>query len=149
MTLTPPTDDLPPTEPAPAPANLPARPEGDGRFFLIVGALMLTIIALLSGLWLRTHLRNAQLEAEVVAARSRRAKLEDFLKAYLLQNPPPEIIRGELATRPAVLDGKDITLLRLNAELAAKVGLRPGDVLTVDPPAASAPASMSAAGRHE
>ena len=141
MTDTTPTGTLPPAQ--------PASPPSDARFFLIVGVLMLTIIALLSGLWLRAHLRKAQLEAQVLSARADRAKLEDFLKSYLLQNPPPQVIRSELTTRPAVLDGKDITLLRLDADLAVKLGLRPGDVLTVDPPAASGPASMPAAAQEK
>ena len=85
----------------------------------------------------------------MIAARADRAKLEDFLKSYLMQNPPPQVVRSELTTRAAVLDGKDITLLRLSADQAIKLGLRPGDVLTVDHPAASAPASMPAAAKLE
>jgi hypothetical protein len=130
---------------APPPAQ-PTPPQSDARFFLIVCVLMLTIIALLSGLWLRAHLREAQLEAQVLSARADRTKLEDFLKSYLLQNPPSQVVRSELTTRPAVLDGAAITLLGLSADRAAKLGLRPGDVLTVDQPAASGPASMPAPG---
>lgn len=118
------------------------RPEDNTRFFLVVALLMLVIIALLSGLWLRAHLRAARLEAQVISARASGAKMEDFLKAYLTQNPPAEVVRGEPATRPAVLDGEAIAALRLSAEQATRLGLRPGDVVVVDPPATSGPASM-------
>jgi hypothetical protein len=149
MSQTTPTGTPPPAESTSPNSDQPPRPESDARFFLIVGVLMLVIIALLSGLWLRAHLRTAQLEAQVIAAHADRAKLEDFLKSYLLQNPPPQVVRGELTSRPAVLDGKDISLLRLGAEPAAKLGLRPGDVLVVDPPAASGPASRTAPAKLE
>lgn len=143
MTQTTPAKPAEPDQASAGPQQGP-RPEDNTRFFLVVALLMLLIIALLSGLWLRAHLRAARLEAQVISARASGAKMEDFLKAYVIQNPPAEFVRGQLATREAVLDGKATTLLRLSAEQAAKLGLGPGDLLVVDPPAADGPASMAA-----
>jgi LPXTG-motif cell wall-anchored protein len=131
---------LPPTEPA-GEEKPPTGPTNT-TFLTIVGVLLVMIIALLSGLWLRERTRAGRAEADLrrlvqahrdLVGRNEnlRAMAQGLLGKEALRL---SIDRAGLQTRPVRLDGREVTALSLPADLAEAVGFAPGDVIVVEMP---------------
>jgi len=128
----------------------PAAPPPDNRFLVAVVGLVLVIVALLAGLWLRMRARALRAEADLArltpAARQRQDVADLFRKAVKDKRVLLTIDRDRLTTRPARIDGRDVIAFGLSAPEGAAWGLRPGDVIIVAPAptTASAPATAPA-----
>jgi hypothetical protein len=108
-------------------------PHADQRFFYLVIALLLLIIALLGGLWVSTRARA--LQAERLADRLSRQEEGGriLLRELLKEQPlPVRVYRAGLASRPATLDDKTVSVLHLPARMAETLGFLPGDVVVVE-----------------
>ena len=123
----------------------PGAPTSDGRFLAVAIALMLLIMALLAGLWLRMRARALRAEATlarvVPPARQRQDVADLFRQAVRDKRVLLTIGRDRLATRPARIDGRDVTAFGLSPAEGVAWGLRPGDVIIV----ATAPAAPASA----
>lgn len=115
----------------------------DTRFLILVGTLLLAIIAILAGLWLRAHRRALRAEGQV-------ASLQPLADAHALgqryvQELPKylSVPREALATRSVTLDGRTAQALRLPAAVGRLIGFEPGDVILVEPTATTAGAADS------
>jgi len=111
----------------------------DANFLIVAGALVVMILALLAGLWLKADRRAKAAEAQLA-----RCRTEMGLIRGLLQSTPliPGVNREDLPTRQVVLDGKSVRALRLSAAGAGQIGLKPGDVVLVDQPPSTAPSTQ-------
>ena len=119
--------------------------EIDTRFMIIAGSLMLLIIALLAGLWLRMRVRAIRAESELAQLRPMVRNKQDvkMLLAESLRRNPIHITvqRDSLKTEQVNINGLDVKALRLPANAAEIIGFRPGDVIIVEktPPTTTAP----------
>ncbi|HET6427859.1 MAG TPA: AbrB/MazE/SpoVT family DNA-binding domain-containing protein [Phycisphaerae bacterium] len=121
-------------------APTPARNET--TFLMIAGGLMVLIMALLAGLWLKASRRAAAAEDQLAQLRRRdAASLAEFKELLRSQPLIPAVDRDALPTREAVLDGKPVRAFRLPADVAERIGLAPGDVVLVEPAPATAPST--------
>lgn len=115
-----------------SPSNL------DSRFAIIAGALMLLIIALLAGLWLRMRARAMRAESELAQLRPMVRNKQDvqMLLAESLRRHPLQVTvqRESLKTEQVHLNGRDVKALHLPADAAETFGFMPGDVIIVDKP---------------
>ncbi len=138
-------DEAPPAE---------SSPSLEPWFVYTVGALLLAIVAGLTGVSMRFHrqasvaqMRLREAEAEL----GRTASAMQILGQSLAQFAPP-LRRGELTRVEAELDGKRVTIFDLGAEKGRFLGLKTGDILRVlpvrSPPTASSP-SPGAASRPQ
>ena len=101
------------SQPSPSPPNDQAkgRPqEPNVRFFMIVGVLLLIIIALLAGLWLRERVRATASELDLGRLRAR----NEYLEAMIKQLDAEQIA---LATAFKVFYLKKATAVTLQATL--------------------------------
>ncbi len=113
-------------------AGKPA-PQAPGRFVFIVGVLMVMIVALLAGLWLRARIRATTAEFAAAQLRERNDKLEALVGRILLGGAiQPAVARSSLQTKAVHVDGREITALRLPAAMAKTWGFEPGDVILAD-----------------
>ena len=130
------------SEPSLSPPNDQAkgRPqEPNVRFFMIVGVLLLIIIALLAGLWLRERVRATAAERDLRRLRARNEYLEAMIKQLVLdQTLPLRIDRAGLDAEEVRVNSREVTALRLPAAVAEAIGFRPGDVILVEQSAEAA-----------
>jgi len=123
------------------------RRETDERFLLLVGALMLVIMALLAGLWLRAHVRATRAELRLKPLVKRNSDLEETLKGLVLSKGfPAKVDRAGLASQPVRIDGRPVGALRLPAGMAESLGFEAGDVIIVEQRTASRPRAKAARG---
>ena len=128
----------PPATPGDEGAGKPA-PQAPARFLFIVGVLMVMIVALLAGLWLRARIRATTAEFAAAQLQDRNDKLEALLGRILLGGAiQPKVARDSLQTKPVRIDGREVTALRLPAAMAKTWGFEPGDVILADRAAAAA-----------
>jgi len=123
----------------------PTPEEGtDSKFVFVVGALMLLIVVLLAGLWLRERRRALAAERDATALRGRlKGPTVPPAMRRALQAQFEELIfqRDALPKRAVTLNGRATEAFGLSAKAAAAIGgFRPGDVIVVQPPAATASA---------
>jgi hypothetical protein len=116
--------------------------------------MLILIIVLLGFLWMRE--RSARVAAQAEINRLRNASpfqaLGGKLPGMLL---PPQVTggagvgveRGDLPQDRGVLDGRQVTVLRLGASGGKRLGFEPGDVIVVSSEPATAPAILSEGGR--
>jgi len=107
------------------------------KFSIVTLSLLLLIIILLSGLWLKMRFRAIRAERNLAHAQmllQRQNALEQIQKS-LLRNPVGvSIERKNLERKKVSLDGKDIDALLLPATIARWIGFRKGDVIIVEVP---------------
>lgn len=124
--------------PPPSPRNDPPSPAAqlNQRFVMIVGVLLLMIIALLAGLWLRERVRAAR--AEVRAAQ---AQEELRLRAkWTAQRALESLIESRggglhvVSTQELTINGKKTEAFKISPDLANEIGFGPGDVIIVEQP---------------
>jgi hypothetical protein len=115
------------------------------RHLVLIGGLMVLVIALLAVLWARERRRRVRAEGALADARLQLEVLRQTGGAggWARPEPGPTLRRDRLPAEAAELNGRPVTLLRLDADLARRLGLRPGDLLAVSPPTrpATRPAS--------
>ncbi len=125
-----------------APSEPP--PPADTKFVTMVGVLLLTIIVLLAGLWLRTRRRARRAEQLVSDFVRQRDRLGPAIEQAMAEHAKRLSVRREqLLTRPVNLNGREVAALHLPAEQAQRIGFQPGDVIVVDQPT-TAPATTRA-----
>ena len=123
-------------------------PQADSRFIIAVGGLLLLIIALLAGLWIKQRKRAQRAEQTVVTLTRQNSGMAILTRQQMQDRASRMAIhREDLQTRQVILDGRKLTALRLPAGEAQRLGLRPGDVVLVDqaPTPATAPATRPGA----
>ncbi len=129
------------------------------RFTIIAGSLLLVIIALLAGLWLRMRTRAMWAERDAAALRSQLKlatgagvrfsggpeALDAMLRKVAAKGIRRQKVQREsLKTKQVNLDGRDVKAFRLPADAAETLGFMPGDVIIVDRPApTTAPAPIT------
>ena len=124
---------------------LPTAPNADRKFLLAVGGLLLTIILLLSGLWVRMRRQVVRLRNEIATLQTQRGRMGPMMQLAMDQHTQRLMLnREKLPTRDVVLDGRPARALRISAIVARRIGFAPGDVVLVDAMPATAPASQPA-----
>ena len=107
------------------------------KFSVITFSLLILIIILLSGLWLRSRLEAIRAKRSLAHAQmllQRQNALEKMEKS-LLQNPiGVSIERKNLERKKVSLDGKETDALLLPATIARWIGFSKGDVIIVEAP---------------
>jgi len=123
----------------------PPPAQGDNRFIVAVGVLLLLIVALLAGLWIRASRRAQRAEQRVVTLSRQQSQAAGLLQQAMREHIGRATIRREeLATRKVTLAGRQISALVLPAGQADRLGLRAGDVILVDklPTTATGPTAL-------
>ena len=140
------TTPPPPTTPTPAPGN------SDAKYLLVVAGLMMTIVILLSVLWIRERRSVAILQRELEIARrgAMRGDLKGALANMLAGQAEPQaraLQRDDLPAQTVTWNGQPRTVLSVSAAAGQRLGLRPGDVIVVAPPPATGPATTHSSTR--
>ena len=115
--------------------------EIDKRFLFAVGGLLIVIILLLVGLWLRMRRKVIRLQTDIALLQQRLKgpALPDGVR-QAMEVQFREIRRDALPTRPVRLEGRDVTAFRISAHQAAAFGgFLPGDLILVDQTTATLP----------
>lgn len=124
----------------------PQPSSSDTKFFWAVGGLLLLIIAILAGLWLKSERRARQAEADLAQVRRIQESTQAVFQELFRQKPGSlGIDRQSLTTRPAEIDGHKTTVLLMPAELGEAIGFQAGDVILVEQRPATAPATQASA----
>jgi hypothetical protein len=134
---------MPPATPTPAQSN------SDARYLLVVAGLMMTIVILLSVLWIHERRNVAHLQDQLQIARrgAMRGDLQGALANMLAGQTEPRaraLQRDDLPAETVTWNGRPRTVLRVSAAAGQRLGLWPGDVIVVTPPPASGPATQPA-----
>ena len=129
--------------PTPAPGN------SDARYLLVVAGLMMTIVILLSVLWIRERRSVAILQGELEIARrgAIRGGLQGELTRLMTgqaEQQSQALQRDDLPAQTVTWNGQPRTVLSVSAAAGQRMGLRPGDVIVVAPPPATGPATRPA-----
>ncbi len=108
----------------------------EGRYFVIVTALMLLIILLLGWLWARE--RRAAASARQGLADLRRAAGANVISAQKLQSMLAggmhrPLQRDDLPAETVMWNGRGRQVFRVSAAAGARLGLEPNDVVLVSP----------------
>ncbi len=142
-TPTPPTPQTPPspTTPPPAPGST------DARYLLVVAGLMMTIVILLSVLWIRERQNVAHLRDQLQIARqgSIRGDLQGAMARMLAGQAEQQaraLQRDDLPAQTVTWNGQPRTVLSVSTAAGQRMGLEPGDVIVVATPPAAAPTSQ-------
>ena len=148
-TPTPPTTQTPIT-PTPTPTTPPAGGNSDARYLLVVAGLMMTIVILLSVLWIRERRNVAYLQEQLQIARqgSMRGDIQGALQRMLAGQAEPQaqaLHRDDLPAQTVTWNGQPRTVLSVSAAAGQRMGLEPGDVIVVAPPPATGPATQPSA----
>ena len=143
-------ENTPPTPtPTPTPAPAPTPGGSDAKYLLVVAGLMMTIVILLSVLWIRERRNVAHLQGELQIARrgAMRGDLQGALASMLAGKTEPRaraLQRDDLPAEVITWNGQPRTVLSVSAAAGQRLGLWPGDVIVVAPPPASGPATQPA-----
>ncbi len=143
-------ENTPPTPtPTPTPAPAPTPGCSDAKYLLVVAGLMMTIVILLSVLWIRERRNVASLQGELQIARrgAMRGDLQGALANMLAGQTEPRaraLQRDDLPAETIAWNGQPRTVLRISAAAGQRLGLWPGDVIVVAPPPATGPATQPA-----
>ena len=143
-------ENTPPTPtPTPTPAPAPTPGGSDAKYLLVVAGLMMTIVILLSVLWIRERRNVAHLQGELQIARrgAMRGDLQGALANMLAGKTEPRaraLQRDDLPAEVITWNGQPRTVLSVSAAAGQRLGLWPGDVIVVAPPPASEPATQPA-----
>ena len=119
--------------------------ETDKRFLFAVGGLLIVIILLLAGLWLRMRRKVIRLQTDIalLQQRPKGPALPDGVR-QAMEVQFREIRRDALPTRRVRLDGRDVTAFRISAHQAeAFGGFLSGDLILVEPAPATLPTRPS------
>jgi hypothetical protein len=123
----------------PTPPSQPAPPETRSKDAMLIIALLVVIAVTLGGLWLmergRTNRAIAQAHMLGQAMQDTQTKLSKAGAIIASQAAATQVIRSELASCPATLDGQAVTLYTLPARNGRAIGFDPGDVILVAQPA--------------
>jgi hypothetical protein len=125
----------------------PSQDQSNTWFFVVAAGMMVVIMGLLAGLWLRERQRavRAQRELKLVRSQKGAAALGPILQQALRDGSLlAQVVRADLDTQQVDLDGRSVMALKLPAETAQDMGFVPGDVILVQqsaPTAATAPAA--------
>jgi len=158
MTDTPPSNESPS-----APATQPDNAEP--RYLLLVGGLLVLIIALLAFLWLQERGRRQRAQTNLQAAQAKLKKVQAVLglpgglasdaeaaRRFLRgaagargggADGVAPVDRADLPAERGQLNGHPVTVLRLGAAGAKRLGFEPGDVIVVSEPLPKQPAQMT------
>ncbi len=123
------------------------QPASDAKYMLIVSGLLMGIVILLSVLWMRERRNVASLNAQLrVASRGAitgQFSSNDMTRMFAGRQMPQArpLQREDLPAETVKWNGQPRTILRVSASAGQRMGLRPGDVVLVTSPPASAPAT--------
>lgn len=130
--------------------STPPRPPAgaDAKYLLVVGGLLVLIVVLLAGLWLRERRRANAARAELaltqrntVARGQLQAALTQMLRGRGPASRPRALQREDLPAETVTWNGHPRKVLRASAAAGERIGLLPGDVVVVAAPPATAPAN--------
>jgi hypothetical protein len=115
------------------------------KYLMVVGGLMVLIILLLAGLWLRERRISTTARRELAALRRNvgaGGRLQAALGRMLSGAHPASrpLGRDELTSETVTWNGRPREVFRVSPAAGNRVGLRPGDVVVVSTPATTAPA---------
>ncbi len=120
--------------------NKQSNPASDTRFFIIIGALLVVIIATLATLWMRERGRcrdlvyeNAKL-AEAIDKSKAAAGLQMMMAKALAgegQGGAKTVDRELLSRQTLTVDGRQREALMLPAAVAKRLGFEAGDLIIV------------------
>jgi len=114
----------------------------DTRFLVAVGGLLLVVIVLLAGLWLRMRRRAERAESQIAELARQRSQIGAAVQQVMAEHAAGLAVEREaLEPRRVTLDGRQVTALRLPAGEGERLGFQPGDVILVESAPATAPAS--------
>jgi hypothetical protein len=110
---------------------------------------MMTIVILLSVLWIRERRNVASLQGELRIAHqnSIRSDQQAALASMLAGKIEPRaraLQRDDLPAEVITWNGQPRTVLRVSAAAGQRLGLWPGDVIVIAPPPATQPATPTA-----
>lgn len=131
----------PQPESAPPRETPDASEESDARFLWLVAGLSVMIVLTLAGLWTMEYRQRIHAQTDIMEmerALGEQKKKMQFL-GMALANQGGRLVREELPTQTVTLQGQPQTVLLLAAPMAARIGLLPGDLLWVTPPAKPSP----------
>ncbi len=118
----------------------------DARFVIITSSLLLLVIAMLAGLWLRMRTRALRAEQQVTRlVKTQQAgagvrfsgspeTLDAMLQQMVAKAMSQAVNRDDLRTEKVNLDGRGVKAVFLPADAAETLGFRPGDVIIVEKP---------------
>ena len=120
----------------------PPRGSGDARFNIIVAALLVLIIASLSGLWLIERNRRVRAERALADFQAQQLQAQALLSQFAAGNapglaPPGGAVesqtfrRGELPSEAVVMEGKDRTMFKISPDAGERLGFQAGDIIFV------------------
>ncbi len=120
------------------------QPASDVKYLIVVSGLLMSIVILLSVLWLRERRDVAALGAELRIARqgAMNGQFKGALARMLAGQAEPPALglqREDLPAETVTWNGQARTVLRVSATAGERLGLIPGDVVLVAPPPASQP----------
>ncbi len=133
---------MPQTESLPEPSAASPAKGADTRFISSVLILLMVVIVLLTGLWLRAYKRqlNAEIQANQTTLQYQKMQM---LAQQVLANKPLQfsIDRASLPHGKAIVNDREVDALLLPPSLAKALGFRDGDVIVVEEPSATQPSS--------
>ena len=132
----------PQPESAPPRETPDASEESDARFLWLVAGLSVMIVLTLAGLWTMEYRQRIQAQTDIMEmerALGEQKKKMQFLGMALANQEGSRLVRKELPTQTVTLQGQPQTVFLLAAPMAARIGLLPGDLLLVTPPAKPSP----------
>jgi type II secretory pathway pseudopilin PulG len=132
--------------------SLPEQPDPsapaktfDTRFFSAVMILLLVIVVLLTGLWMRAYRRQIRAENAANQAALQFQDMQDLAKQMLANKPLQfSVDRASLPHGKAVVNDREVDVLLLPPRLGKAIGFEAGDVILVEEPSATQPTSAPA-----
>lgn len=119
----------------------------DARFVIVTSSLLLLVIALLAGLWLRMRTRALRAEQQVtMLIKTQRAgegvrfsggpnKLDAVIQQMVAKARSRAVNRDNLRAEKVKFNGRAVKAIYLPADAAKTLGFKPGDVIIVEKPA--------------
>jgi hypothetical protein len=140
---------MPTPPPTPTPAPTPAPGSSDAKYLLVVAGLMMTIVILLSVLWIRErrNVAHYQNQLQIAHQNSIRSDQQAALASMLagkIESRARALQRDDLPAEVITWNGQPRTVLRVSAAAGQRLGLWPGDVIVVASPPATEPATQPA-----
>ena len=123
-----------------------AHSNSDKRFVIVASSLLLLVVAMLAGLWLRMRTRALRAEQQVVRLMNTQQvgagvrfsgspeTLDAMLQQMVAKSMSRVVNRAGLRVEKANLDGRDVEAIYLPTDAAETLGFRSGDVIIVEKP---------------
>ncbi len=119
-------------------AETTTRPGSDVKYLLAVAGLLMFIIIMLSVLWLRERYNARELQAQLDILHHK-GDLGQILARQVMPTSRA-LQREDLPAETVTWNGRGRTVMKVSPAAGERLGLKPGDVILVTAPPASAPA---------